>query len=49
MKFVRQPWQVLLAILAGWVTKHQQDVVDCLLAEDPHITGKARQAANFAE
>jgi len=34
MKFVLQPWQILLLVLAGWINKHQQDVLEYLLAEN---------------
>jgi putative transposase len=34
MKFVLQPWQILLLILAGWINKHQQDVIEYLLTEN---------------
>jgi len=28
MKSVLQPWQLLPFIIAGWVNRHQQDVVE---------------------
>ena len=28
MNFVLQPWQLLLAILAGWINRQQQAVID---------------------
>jgi hypothetical protein len=31
--FVLQPWQLLLAILAGWVNQQQQDVIEYLPTE----------------
>lgn len=34
MKFILQPWQILLLILAGWINKHQQDVIEYLLTEN---------------
>jgi len=34
MKSTLQPWQILLLILAGWLNRHQQDVIDYLLAEN---------------
>jgi len=34
MKSTLQPWQILLLILGGWINKHQQDVIDYLLAEN---------------
>jgi putative transposase len=32
--FVLQPWQLLLAILAGWVNRQQQDVIQYLRTEN---------------
>ena len=34
MKFVLQPWQMLLLILAGWINRHQQDAIEYLLTEN---------------
>ena len=34
VKELLQPWQLLLLVLAGWVNRHQQDVVEYLLAEN---------------
>ena len=31
MKFVPQPWQLLLLILAGWINEHQQNAIEYLL------------------
>jgi hypothetical protein len=28
MNFILQPWQLLLAILAGWINREQQDTID---------------------
>jgi hypothetical protein len=28
MKSVLQPWQLLLLILAGWINRHQQEVLE---------------------
>ena len=28
MSFVLQPWQLLLVALAGWINRHQQQVID---------------------
>jgi hypothetical protein len=28
MNFVLQPWQLLLAIFAGWINRQQQAVID---------------------
>jgi len=30
MKFILQPWQLLLLILAGWINRHQQEVIEYL-------------------
>lgn len=34
MKAQLQPWQFLLLILAGWINRRQQDVVEYLLTEN---------------
>jgi transposase InsO family protein len=34
MKFVLQPWQMLLLILAGWINRHQQSAIEYLLTEN---------------
>ena len=34
VKELLQPWQLLLLVLAGWVNRQQQDVVEYLLAEN---------------
>jgi hypothetical protein len=34
MRFILQPWQLLLLILAGWINRHQQDVIDYLRTEN---------------
>ena len=34
MNFVLQPWQLLLLILAGWINRKQQDVIDYLKTEN---------------
>jgi len=34
MKFVLQPWQILLFILAGWINKQQQNAIDYLIMEN---------------
>jgi hypothetical protein len=33
MSFIRQPWQRLLVILAGWVNREQQEVIEYLRTE----------------
>jgi hypothetical protein len=30
MKFVLHPWQLLLLILAGWINRQEQDVIEYL-------------------
>ena len=35
MNFILQPWQLLLVILAGWVQRQQQLVIDYLRTERP--------------
>ncbi len=34
MSLVLQPWQVLLAALAGWINRHQEAVIDYLREEN---------------
>src|SRR4030042_6057781 len=34
VKEMLQPWQLLLLVLAGWVNRQQQDVIEYLLAEN---------------
>ena len=34
MKVFLQPWQLLLLVLAGWIHRQQQDVIEYLLAEN---------------
>jgi len=34
MKFVLQPWQLLLVILAGWINRQQQEVIEYLHTEN---------------
>jgi putative transposase len=34
MNFVLQPWQLLLAILAGWINRQQQEVIEYLRTEN---------------
>jgi transposase InsO family protein len=34
VKELLQPWQLLLLVLAGWVNRQQQDVIEYLLAEN---------------
>ena len=34
MKSLLQPWQLLILILAGWINRHEQDVIEYLRAEN---------------
>ena len=34
MTFAFQPWQLYLTILAGWINRHQQVVIDYLRTEN---------------
>ena len=34
MNFVIQPWQLLLVILAGWINRQQQEVIEYLRTEN---------------
>jgi len=34
VKVLLQPWQLLLLVLAGWVNRQQQDVIEYLLVEN---------------
>jgi len=34
MSFILQPWQLLLLILAGWVNREQQDIIEYLRTEN---------------
>ena len=40
MKFVLQPWQLLLLILASWVNRQQQEVIDYLRTENAVLKEK---------
>src|ERR1700736_458404 len=40
MNFVLQPWQLLLTILAGWVNRQQQDVIEYLRTENQVLKEK---------
>jgi hypothetical protein len=28
MKFILKPWQLFFQILAGWINRHQQEVIE---------------------
>ena len=34
MKVFLQPWQLLLLVLASWINRHQENVIEYLLAEN---------------
>jgi putative transposase len=34
MKFLLQPWQILLLVLAGWINKNQQNAIEYLIVEN---------------
>src|ERR1700722_2754411 len=40
MHFVLQPWQLLLAILAGWIHRQQQEVIEYLRTENQILKEK---------
>ena len=40
MNFVLQPWQLLFVILAGWVNRKQQQVIDYLRTENQVLREK---------
>ncbi|MCO6045476.1 hypothetical protein NG895_16315 [Aeoliella sp. ICT_H6.2] len=38
MQFILQPWQLYLTLLAGWMNREQQQVIEYLRTEN-HKTG----------
>jgi hypothetical protein len=40
MNFVLQPWQLLLAILAGWINRQQQEVIEYLWVPKTSSAGR---------
>ena len=40
MNFVLQPWQLMLMILAGWINRQQQQVIDYLRTENQVLKQK---------
>jgi hypothetical protein len=40
MSFVLQPWQLLVVILAGWVNRQQQQVIEYLRTENQILREK---------
>jgi putative transposase len=47
MNFVLQPWQLLLAILAGWINRRQQGVIEYLRTENQILKEKLRKRRIF--
>ena len=47
MNFVLQPWQLLLLILAGWINRQQQEVIEYLRTENQILI--ARQETHPAQ
>ncbi len=37
-----QPWQLLLVSLAGWINRHQQDVITYIQEENRILKGKLK-------
>jgi len=40
LNFILQPWQLLLLILAGWINRQQQQVIDYLRTENQILKEK---------
>jgi hypothetical protein len=40
MNFVLQPWNLLLVSLAGWINRHQQNVIEYLRTENQVLKEK---------
>jgi hypothetical protein len=40
MNFVLQPWQLLLAILAGWSNRQQREIIEYLSTENQVLREK---------
>jgi hypothetical protein len=40
MNFVLQPWQLVLAILAGWCNRQQQEIIEYLRTENQILKEK---------
>ena len=39
---IRQPWQLLLVCLAGWINRQQQDVIEYLQEENRVLRSKLK-------
>ena len=46
MNFVLQPWQLLFVILAGWVNRQQQEVIQYLRTENQVLMPRTPDAAS---
>ena len=44
MSFILQPWQLYFLILAGWISRQQQEVIEYLRTENRLLTIKRRPA-----
>ena len=44
-----QPWQVLVTVLAGWMCRRQQEVIDYLRDREHGAPRTAGQETNSAE
>lgn len=40
MEYILQPWQLYFCILAGWVNRQQQEVIEYLLTENQVLKEK---------
>ena len=45
MDFIRQPWQLYLVILAGWMNRQQQEVIEYLMSENRVLKEKFGEGA----
>ena len=43
MQFILQPWQLLLCILAGWMQREQQAVIEYLRTENQVLREHVRR------
>jgi hypothetical protein len=49
VKEVLPPWQLLLLVLAGWVNRQQQEVIEYLVAENPSAAQETWEKASPAD
>ena len=40
MKFILQPWQLIVVILASWINRQQQEVIEYLRTENTVLKEK---------